>query len=89
MSVVHLLIVSFTAEARNSIHPELVKRLRALTLKLLPYEVDEKSLSDPTGRIITPKVIAAYEAAAGDFSEAVSFHSDSRYARIQTLPICS
>ena len=48
-----------------------MKRLRALTLALLPLEVDPASISEPTSRIITPQVIAAYRAAAGDFTEAV------------------
>jgi hypothetical protein len=51
---------------------ELVKRLRALTTTLLPVEVDEKSIDDPTSRIITPNVISAFFDAAGDFVEAVS-----------------
>jgi hypothetical protein len=51
---------------------ELVKRLRALTLQLLPVEADPDSISEPTSRIITPEVISAYMAAAGDFVEAVS-----------------
>jgi len=51
---------------------ELVKRLRALTLNLLPVEVDPLSINDPTSRVITPGVIAAYRGAAGDFAEAVS-----------------
>lgn len=49
----------------------LVKRIRAMTLKLLPVEVPLESISDPTSRIITPQVINAYMAAAGDFMEAV------------------
>lgn len=52
--------------------PELVRRLRAMTLQLLPVEVDPPSISEPTSRVITPQVIAAYKAAAGDFVEAVS-----------------
>lgn len=51
---------------------ELVRRLRALTLTLLPVEVDTDSINDPTSRVITPQVISAYKAAAGDFLEAVS-----------------
>ncbi|KIO12590.1 hypothetical protein M404DRAFT_684182 [Pisolithus tinctorius Marx 270] len=59
-----------------SFHPEkpspdtltkLIRRLRALTLRLLPVEVDTKSLSVPGSRIITPQVISAYVDAAGDF----------------------
>lgn len=52
--------------------PELVKRLRALTLKLLPVEVDLAQLTEPTSRFISPQVIQAYVRAAGDFSDAVS-----------------
>lgn len=48
-----------------------MKRLRALTLELLPVEVDPKSINDPTSRVITPQVISAYRGAAGDFTEAV------------------
>ena len=51
---------------------ELVKRLKALTTTLLPVEVDEKSIDDPTSRIITPSVISAFFDAAGDFVDAVS-----------------
>ena len=50
---------------------ELVKRLRALTLTLLPVEVDPQSIKEPTGSVITPQVISAYIAAAGDFVDAV------------------
>lgn len=55
----------------NFLYSELVKRLRALTLTLLPVEVDPESINDPTSRVITPRVIGAYRAAAGDFIEAV------------------
>jgi hypothetical protein len=41
---------------------------------LLPVEVDPVSINEPTSRIITPQVISAYRAAAGDFGEAVSLH---------------
>lgn len=50
---------------------ELIKRLRILTLTLLPLEVDRESINDPTSRIITPKVISAYTEAAGDLVDAV------------------
>lgn len=59
-----------------SFHPEkpspetltkLIHRLRILTLRLLPIEVDVKSLGVPGSRIITPQVISAYVDAAGDF----------------------
>ncbi|PBL02691.1 hypothetical protein ARMGADRAFT_1006022 [Armillaria gallica] len=52
---------------------KLVKRLRALTLTLLPVEVSPTSLSEPTSRIITPQVIAAYRKSAGDFVEALPY----------------
>ncbi|RDB19925.1 Calcium channel YVC1 [Hypsizygus marmoreus] len=52
---------------------KLVKRLRALTLTLLPVEVDPDSIDDPTSRVITPQVISAYKAAAGDFVEALPY----------------
>jgi hypothetical protein len=54
---------------------ELVKRLRALTLQLLPVEVSVEEIKNPTSRVITLQVIAAYKAAAGDFLEAVCSHS--------------
>ena len=46
--------------------------MRTLTLKLLPLEVPLQTISDPTSRIITPQVVDAYIAAAGDFLDAVS-----------------
>ncbi|KAJ3544692.1 hypothetical protein NMY22_g2688 [Coprinellus aureogranulatus] len=52
---------------------KLVRRLRAMTLQLLPVEVDPESISEPTSRVITPQVIAAYKAAAGDFLEALPY----------------
>ncbi|GLB34039.1 putative calcium activated cation channel [Lyophyllum shimeji] len=52
---------------------KLIKRLRALTLTLLPVEVDPESIKEPTSRIITPQVISAYRAAAGDFVEALPY----------------
>lgn len=62
---------------RESVVPdfyaELVKRVRLLTLTLLPVEADTESLSEVTSRIITKEVIASYTAAAGDFIEAVGF----------------
>ncbi|KAF4575132.1 hypothetical protein EYR36_006488 [Pleurotus pulmonarius] len=52
---------------------KLVKRLRAMTLNLLPVEADAESLNSPTSRIITPQVIAAYTMAGGDFVEALPY----------------
>jgi hypothetical protein len=53
---------------------ELIKRVRLLTLELLPVQVAPDDLTEITSRVITPKVVAAYTAAAGDFIEAVSVH---------------
>ncbi|KAF8551478.1 hypothetical protein OG21DRAFT_1499116 [Imleria badia] len=60
---------------------KLIKRLRALTLRLLPFEVDVKTINDPTNRIITPRVMLSYMEAAGDFGDALPYcllraHSD-------------
>ncbi|KAG2060138.1 hypothetical protein BDR06DRAFT_948194 [Suillus hirtellus] len=52
---------------------KLVKRLRALVTKLLPVEVDYKSINDPTSRVITPNVISAFLDAAGDLDEALPY----------------
>ena len=51
---------------------ELIKRLRILTITLLPVEVDPAVINEPTSMVITSQVISAYRAAAGDFVEAVS-----------------
>ncbi|KAG5342321.1 hypothetical protein C0989_003451 [Termitomyces sp. Mn162] len=64
---------------------KLVKRLRALTLALLPVEVDPAAINESTGRIITPGVISAYQTAAGDFVEAVYLF---RVAKLSQLPYC-
>lgn len=50
---------------------ELVKRLRALTLQLLPVQVQPSEINEVTSRIITREVILAYKRAAGDFEETV------------------
>lgn len=50
---------------------ELVTRIRAMTMELLPVEVNTASINEPTSRVITPQVISTYIAAAGDFHEAV------------------
>ncbi|KJA29836.1 hypothetical protein HYPSUDRAFT_60682 [Hypholoma sublateritium FD-334 SS-4] len=52
---------------------KLIRRLRALTLELLPLEVDPDSLNDPTSRVITPQVISAFRASAGDFQDALPY----------------
>ncbi|KAH9850782.1 hypothetical protein C2E23DRAFT_887118 [Lenzites betulinus] len=51
----------------------IVKRVKIMTLKLLPVEVSPDSISDPTSRVITPQVINAYIDAAGDFMEALPY----------------
>jgi hypothetical protein len=58
---------------------ELIKRIRALTLKLLPLEVELDAITDPTSRVVTPAVISAYVEAAGDFGEAVSTRPQSNF----------
>lgn len=69
-----------------------MKRLRALTLTLLPVEVNIESISEPTSRVITPQVISAYKGAAGDFTEAVSSIYDAIdflvHRVIHQLPYC-
>ncbi|KDQ08892.1 hypothetical protein BOTBODRAFT_165491 [Botryobasidium botryosum FD-172 SS1] len=52
---------------------KLVKRLRALTLTLLPLEVDVDALTEPASYIITREVINAYSKAAGDFSAVLPY----------------
>ncbi|KAJ7498649.1 hypothetical protein FB451DRAFT_1016192 [Mycena latifolia] len=52
---------------------KLVKRLRALTLNLLPVEVDPESINNPTSRVVTPRVIKAFRDAAGDFVDALPY----------------
>ncbi|KAG8881203.1 hypothetical protein FRB97_009772 [Tulasnella sp. 331] len=65
--------------ARISTHPEpvtitkIIRRLRAMTLKLLPVQVETAQLLEPTSRIITPQVIAAYTKAAGDFEDCLPY----------------
>jgi hypothetical protein len=61
---------------------ELIRRLRILTVALLPLEVNRESINDPTSRIITPKVILAYTEAAGDLVEAVCVPSLRRCVNI-------
>ncbi|KAF8311893.1 calcium activated cation channel [Clavulina sp. PMI_390] len=51
----------------------IVKRLRALTLKLLPLEVDPELIAEPNSRITTPAVVKAYSKAAGDFEDALPY----------------
>ncbi|RXK41316.1 calcium activated cation channel [Tremella mesenterica] len=52
---------------------ELVKRIRALTIRLLPVEVELTDITDATSSIITPEVIRSFALCGGDFGEAVPF----------------
>jgi len=52
---------------------KIVKRLRAMTLKLLPVEVDPEELKKPSSSIINPKVISSFQQAAGDYAEALPY----------------
>ncbi|GAA6005847.1 hypothetical protein JCM10207_007248 [Rhodosporidiobolus poonsookiae] len=58
-------------------HPRTVQRIttriQALTLELLPIQVDLEELTSPTSSILTPKVIDAYSKIAGDFSPCLPF----------------
>lgn len=70
---------------------ELVRRLRALTLRLLPHEVNVKTINDPANRIITPRVILTYREAAGDFADAVGLPLGKlviEYEFFNQLPYC-
>ncbi|KAI0772122.1 hypothetical protein BD413DRAFT_548533 [Trametes elegans] len=51
----------------------LVRRVKIMTLKLLPIEVPPEGIEDPTSRVITPQVINSYIEAAGDFMEALPY----------------
>ncbi|WRT65647.1 uncharacterized protein IL334_002592 [Kwoniella shivajii] len=52
---------------------KLVKRCRALILRLLPVEVEVSDISDATSSIITPEVIEAFGQCGGDFGECIPF----------------
>ncbi|KAG5654620.1 hypothetical protein H0H81_011595 [Sphagnurus paluster] len=67
-----LLSINFVKPSPDTL-TKLIKRLRALTLNLLPVEVEPASINDPTSRVITPQVISAYMAAAGDFTDALPY----------------
>ncbi|PAV21157.1 calcium activated cation channel [Pyrrhoderma noxium] len=67
------LISSKSVRASPDTLTKLVKRLRALTFKLLPVQVEIKDLTTPTSRIISPHVIQTYLTAAGDFQEALPY----------------
>ena len=71
---------------------DLIKRVRALTLRLLPVEVAPEAIEDPTSRVITPQVIDAYIEAAGDFVHAVSvcgsIFSGGEADTLSIAPVC-
>ncbi|TYJ58757.1 hypothetical protein B9479_000593 [Cryptococcus floricola] len=52
---------------------KLVKRCRAMIIKLLPVEVEPSQITDATSSIITPEVIAAFAKCGGDFGETIPF----------------
>ncbi|KAG8921916.1 hypothetical protein FRC02_012272 [Tulasnella sp. 418] len=52
---------------------KIIKRIRALTLKLLPLQVDPDEIVNPASRIITQKVVSAYSKAAGDYAECLPY----------------
>ncbi|KAL7413036.1 calcium activated cation channel [Mrakia frigida] len=52
---------------------KIIKRVRAMILKLLPVQVDLELISDPTSAIISPAVIKAFAQAGGDFTNAMPF----------------
>ncbi|GAA5987011.1 hypothetical protein JCM11641_004418 [Rhodosporidiobolus odoratus] len=51
----------------------IVTRIQALTLELLPLEVDLDDLTSPTSSILTLEVIDAYSTIAGDFHQCLPF----------------
>ncbi|ORY27438.1 hypothetical protein BCR39DRAFT_538029 [Naematelia encephala] len=52
---------------------KIVRRIRALTTRLLPVQVEIDAISDATSSIITPEVIEAFAKCGGDFGEVVTF----------------
>ena len=58
-------------------------------MELLPVEVDTASINEPTSRVITPQVISAYIAAAGDFHEAVCGPALGHYFFFLTILVAS
>ncbi|GAA6040060.1 hypothetical protein JCM8097_004760 [Rhodosporidiobolus ruineniae] len=74
---------------KHEYHPRtvqrIVTRIQALTLELLPIQVDLDDLTSPTSSILTKDVIDAYAAIAGDFSACLPFAllEARRYFRTQ------
>ncbi|KIR69162.1 calcium activated cation channel [Cryptococcus bacillisporus CA1873] len=52
---------------------KLVKRCRAMIIKLLPVEVGLSQITDATSSVITPEVISSFAKSGGDFGKAVPF----------------
>ncbi|OWZ56704.1 calcium activated cation channel [Cryptococcus neoformans var. grubii Br795] len=67
-------VLSFRCSAPESdTITKLVKRCRAMVVKLLPVEVELSQITDATSSIITPQVITSFAKSGGDFGEAVPF----------------
>lgn len=68
---------SFNEQHAHHFHPKTVTRIiiriQALTLELIPIEVDLDEIRSPTSSIITKDVVEAYSQIAGDFAPAVPF----------------
>ncbi|BEJ00680.1 hypothetical protein CcaverHIS631_0505370 [Cutaneotrichosporon cavernicola] len=52
---------------------QIIKRLKAMTNRLLPIQVELEDITSPTSAIVTPEVVKAFYEAGGDFREAVPF----------------
>ncbi|KAE8541268.1 hypothetical protein D1P53_002625 [Cryptococcus gattii VGV] len=57
----------------SDMNQELVKRCRAMIIKLLPVEVGLSQITDATSSVITPEVISSFAKSGGDFGKAVPF----------------
>ncbi|BGP17286.1 Calcium channel yvc1 [Rhodosporidiobolus nylandii] len=61
----------------HEFHPKTVQRIitriQALTLELLPIQVDLDELTSPTSSILTKDVVEAYSVIAGDFAACLPF----------------
>ncbi|KAM0786008.1 hypothetical protein ACM66B_006824 [Microbotryomycetes sp. NB124-2] len=65
------------AHTDHSIHPRtvtrIVERIKALTLELLPIQVDLDEITSPVSSILTKDVVDAYSQIGGDFDSCVPF----------------
>ncbi|ORY54375.1 hypothetical protein BCR35DRAFT_296731 [Leucosporidium creatinivorum] len=61
----------------HAFHPRtvsrVVDRIKALTMELLPIQVDPEELTSPTSSILSIEVVEAYEKIAGDFHRCTPF----------------